>query len=265
MKPMRIQTFALCLLAVGCERAPRTAAPPAPEPQARPRTIDLSTAREALKRQKLDLSPELVQKALPQLEAAVQRQVDLEEQVARAPRDLALTFDLTPRDHQALALVLSELVARERLRRVALVSDATWKVADGATVSTGWQGAAFDDSVWQPAVPQGRLGVSPWQPVSSFATPSNAEWIWYYASNWGDDRSTVLFRRRFVAPREELTLTITADNEFEVFVDGIAKGTGRDWQHAVSVPLRLKAGHEHLIAVKVVNWSGPGGLLVDLR
>lgn len=251
---------------LGCQRPAARPADVQPSTvEVRSSRIDLATARQALEARKITLAPELVQKALPQLEAAVQRQLDLEEQARRAPAELALALDLPRGDQQALALALQDLVARERLRRVTLVSDATWKVAVGSSAPEGWQRLDFDDSTWRPAVAQGRLGVWPWQPVTGFAAPSNAEWIWHYVSNEGDDQTSAVFRRRFASTRTELTLTITADNEFEAFVDGVWRAAGRDWQQSVSVPVRLEAGREHVIAVKVVNWAGPGGLLVDLR
>lgn len=261
----RALVVSLMVLVSGCQRPAARPAEVQASAEVRPSSVDLPAARQALEAQQLTLAPELVQKALPQLEAAVQRQLELEEQVRRAPGDLALTLDLSPGQHKALALALQELVTRERLRRVTLVSDETWRFAVGSNAGDGWQRLDFDDSTWRPAVAQGRLGVSPWQPVMGFAAPSNAEWIWHYASNQGDDQTSAVFRRRFVPSRAELTMTITADNEFEAFVDGVSIASGRDWQQSVSVPVRLKAGAEHVLAVKVVNWGGPGGLLVDLR
>jgi len=227
--------------------------------------VGLGSAQQALASQGLNLPPQLVTRALPALDAAVQRRLALEDAVEHAPRELATLLDRPLAEAPAVARALDALVDEARQRRVMLVTDASWKLLVAADPPAGWERTDFDDAWWKPAVTQGGLGVAPWRMVAGFAGRTQAQWIWSYASNRAGDLATVLFRRRFVAQRAEATLFITADNVFDVFLDGRPVGHGADWTRAAAIPLRLKPGQEHLLAVRVVNQGGPGGLLVDLR
>lgn len=231
-----------------------------------PDALTVEEAQRALTQSGLQVDPQLVKRVLPTLDAAVKRRLELEEATRKAPHELAVALDRRATDEPGIARALEQLTRDAALRHVLASSDATWKVlsVDKAPPAR-WARPDFEERGWRDAVPQGRLGTPPWNPVFDFVSPSKAEWIWSYASNSADDRQTVLFRKRFVARKPGAVLSITADNAFEVFLDGELVGRGDDWQRSTTLALTLAAGKSHLLAVKVVNHGGPGGLLVDLR
>jgi len=90
---------------------------------------------------------------------------------------------------------------------------------------------------------------------------------------WTDhfrDGQVVRFVRGFTIPPgavvREARLRITADNSYEVFLDGRVIGQGGDWRVLTEYELRLLLHPgEHLLAVRAVNDFDIGGLVAGLR
>ena len=115
-------------------------------------------------------------------------------------------------------------------------------------------------SVWRPKLLLVALaGACIWSyPTFARAEGSGeAEWIWGAAE---DEQlpSACWFRKTFDVPEvESARVQITADDRFELFVNGRRVGTGKDWKVLASYDIRkfLVAGR-NAIAVKAENLSG---------
>jgi hypothetical protein len=141
-------------------------------------------------------------------------------------------------------------------------TDTTWKQTQSP--AAGWQNVGFDDSTWLAAVDEGQVPVAPWGAVAVPAG-SLAHWIWSYDSRSGDDTQTVYFRKAFVPNAASMTLTITADNSFTAYVNGVQVGAGNSYPTAYTFPVTVTPGVTNVIAVVAVNAGGPGGLIADIR
>jgi putative heme-binding domain-containing protein len=90
------------------------------------------------------------------------------------------------------------------------------------------------------------------------------EWIWHPDTN----ASTVFFRKNFRTPPLiwNSRLTISADDEAEVLLNGVPVARCSDWQRPArgEVTVRLNQG-QNVIAVRASNRSGAVGLLVHLN
>jgi hypothetical protein len=93
-----------------------------------------------------------------------------------------------------------------------------------------------------------------------------AEWIWL-PGQWETPNMTVYARRAFELPAKptEATLSITADNRYRLWVNGVFVGEDGDFRRAerYDVTRLLKPGR-NLLAVQADNGDGPGGLLVEM-
>ncbi len=154
-------------------------------------------------------------------------------------------------------------VACADVQASAVWTDTSWKQT--LSPGSGWQNVGYNDSSWNPAVDEGAPPTAPW---GGMALPPNspAHWIWYYASNNGNDFSTVYFRRTFVAQAtESMTLSMTADNLFTAYLNGVQVCSGNNWPVFSVCPITVTAGTTYVLAVQTTNQGGPGGLLGDLR
>ncbi|MEW6769992.1 MAG: vWA domain-containing protein [Bacillota bacterium] len=108
----------------------------------------------------------------------------------------------------------------------------------------------YDDTFWGPAYDRG---------VYQAGTPVGwpdplAHYIWLHGGSAvaGEE---VYFRKKFsLTEATDVTIYATADDTFELYVDGELKLTGSGWENVYSVPLSLAAG-EHQLAAKVKNIS----------
>ncbi len=92
-------------------------------------------------------------------------------------------------------------------------------------------------------------------------------WIWDETMS---DRQELRFVRRFDLPEgaevASALLRITADNSYEVFLDGQFIGQGGDWRVLIEYDVtRLLGSGAHVLAVRVVNDFDVAGLLAGLR
>ncbi|MGH8022043.1 MAG: ATP-binding protein [Limisphaerales bacterium] len=92
-------------------------------------------------------------------------------------------------------------------------------------------------------------------------------WIW---SSTAADNQTVRMWRSFdipaSAPIKEAQLYITADDEFDVYIDGHEVGQGADWGEVFLLNLTdLLSPGRHVIAVKAFNSFSFAGMILGLR
>ncbi len=93
-----------------------------------------------------------------------------------------------------------------------------------------------------------------------------SKWIWHAGVDapLKTPAETTYFRRPLIIPDDKpvvsATCTITADNEFKLFLNGRLIGSGDNWQNAYAFDLKdsLNTG-ENVLAVEAINWDGPGG------
>ncbi|MFO0756798.1 MAG: DNRLRE domain-containing protein [Byssovorax sp.] len=140
-------------------------------------------------------------------------------------------------------------------------TNASWKQTQNP--AAGWQNTVFDDSTWANAVDEGAPPIAPWGAVA-MPSWSAAHWIWPYDSKSSADTFTVYFRKSFVPSSSSATLRITADNSFNVYVNGSLVGSGNNYTTVYSFNIALNAGQTNVIAVQAINAGGQGGLLADI-
>jgi signal transduction histidine kinase len=92
-------------------------------------------------------------------------------------------------------------------------------------------------------------------------------WIWDHQMA---DRQQVRFVRAFEIPRGvevmSARLRITADNSYQVYLDGQSIGAGGDWRVLIEYDLKLLlTPGEHVLAVNALNDFDVAGLLLGLR
>ena len=136
------------------------------------------------------------------------------------------------------------------------VSDTSWKVT-ASTPGSDWADEGFNDDLWDDATSYGSWGVSPWMDwMTGFPSGSSAQWI------WSDDRvgdDDVYFRKELGTPSAATdTIVASADNEMELFVNGVSVATSSDWLTATTVFADLAA--EDVIAVHATDLD-VGGLI----
>jgi len=108
--------------------------------------------------------------------------------------------------------------------------------------------------------------------VGAPATPLDpnvriGSWIWAAETH---NRQECRFVRSFQIPRGASVrlarLRITADNSYELFLDGQAIGRGGDWRAFIEYDVRLFiTPGEHVLAVSAVNDFDVAGLIAGLR
>jgi hypothetical protein len=79
----------------------------------------------------------------------------------------------------------------------------------------------------------------------------------------GATASQVLSLTVLPAPPPELTLTLSADNVSEVYVNGVQVGSTSNWKTAGVFSVPLQSG-PNVVAVKVTDLGGAAGLLAEL-
>ena len=145
-----------------------------------------------------------------------------------------------------------------------LWSDTSWKWSPSAP--NGWNTAAFSDASWSSAVSEGTHGSGPpWGASPPMPPQTSAEWIWNYDSRSGGDSNTVYFRKAFTGPASPIELHVAADDNFTAFVDGVMVTSGTIWFTPGVATVSPPAGGASVLAIRVTNNGGAGGLVVDGR
>ncbi|MBI3268156.1 MAG: hypothetical protein HYZ53_03975 [Planctomycetes bacterium] len=103
--------------------------------------------------------------------------------------------------------------------------------------------------------------------MSNWPSSSSARWLlWTNSTPQGySDNNTVYFVMTWVArTTHQAELLITADDAFLAYWNGDLILLGSDWRKAYCQLAGVMVGL-NVLAVKVSNAGGPGGLLMDLR
>ncbi|MFP4058426.1 MAG: glycosylhydrolase-like jelly roll fold domain-containing protein [Candidatus Brocadiia bacterium] len=123
--------------------------------------------------------------------------------------------------------------------------------------ATDWAAPDLDDSDWR------RLTIGEQETQAVLAPQWKARWLTFEG-----DREERLFRKTFDLPDNvaAATLTVTADNGYQAFVNGKSVGQDGDWNQAETyeVANSLRQG-TNAFAIRVTNASGVAGLLAEAR
>jgi len=137
----------------------------------------------------------------------------------------------------------------------------------GWNITRNWLPA----SAWSQAYASQNYGGSPWLNQVNHWPDNSAQWIWWDTNaNISASSDPVWFRRVFSLPTAtNINVTITSDNTYVVYVDGVKLGQqlsiGTAWQTPHWNTTSLGAGY-HVIAVIATNPDGvdAAGLLVSV-
>ncbi len=142
-------------------------------------------------------------------------------------------------------------------RQPAQVVSARVKVPSAEDDTSKWALPDYDDTTWAEMEFGGAL------PTEAAPVEWHASWLGFEGDN-----ATRFFRRAFDLPEpvKRGTITITADNAYELFVNGQRVGADGTWQEAETYPViqQLKQG-PNVIAVRATNEGGIAGLLAEAR
>ncbi|MGA2543081.1 MAG: ATP-binding protein [Verrucomicrobiota bacterium] len=113
----------------------------------------------------------------------------------------------------------------------------------------------------------GREEIAPEAESSNSATNGLGCWIWAARTF---DRQTCLLWRSFDIPASttvaQAWLTMTADNEYNLFLDGRNVGRGAEWRHLGRYDLtQLMSPGKHVLAVEAYNVDAKAGMLLGLQ
>ncbi len=147
---------------------------------------------------------------------------------------------------RGLILGIVMLLACVASAQIIIKSDGTWKAFPSYVPN--WNQPDFDDSSWGPSLSPSPSVISPVVPGSQ------SMWIAPYSD-------TVYFRKSFELKGECVTgeVTLSADNEFELYVNGSLVGVGKNlglfFPFTITPYLRIG---KNTIAIKAANWrTGP--------
>ena len=121
--------------------------------------------------------------------------------------------------------------------------------------SKGWSAREADLAGWDLV----KIG----EPLPSLAPVWHAKWLLF-----GGDGEVRYFRRAFDLPAaaESATVTLTADNAYQLYLNGEEIASDNDWYKAETyeVTIALKPG-PNVIAIRVDNQGSAAGLLCEAR
>ncbi len=138
-------------------------------------------------------------------------------------------------------------------------SNTTWKVSLSAPAN--WTDPNFDDSGWANATDYGAYGVSPWfNNVANMPLDTPGRWIWSSNNNLDD----LVFLRVSFGTQPNATAIVTSDNSYDLYFNGVFKGSGADWPTAQTYNMPMQAG-KNVLAIRAADAGGLAGLLADLR
>lgn len=135
-----------------------------------------------------------------------------------------------------------------------IVSDNTWKgIGSLSTVpSNTWLIQGYNDSSW-PFVEGPNAGN-----VIPVVPGSQSIWVLPYSD-------TAYMRKTFIVPVADSysgSISINADNEFELFFNGVSQGFFNNWMggpYVFNISPALQGCVENVVAIIGANWGGPYG------
>jgi hypothetical protein len=150
----------------------------------------------------------------------------------------------------------------EQPHPISILSDTSWR--SSPRLEQGWTAAGFDDSSWNHA------GVTPTPPVTAIygLEDSTATPVWDPQSTV---KSTCYMRKRFGLPAAPVVAqcTLSADDEYELFVNGKRIGGDGGWwawrrAETYDITKSLNAG-DNVIAVRCTDVQEGRWLLASIR
>lgn len=150
------------------------------------------------------------------------------------------------------------------------VSDSSWKWS--STNPAGWELPSYNDAGWSPSIEQAVNGAIPWNTIVNFPSGSPAKWIWSnYSINLPNAvNATRYFRKTFTPNVSNATLTITADDNYVAYLNGVQIATGANWHKVQIVTLNLNVNAVNVLAIQATNAglvdapNNPGGILAHI-
>ncbi|HYV92084.1 MAG TPA: gliding motility-associated C-terminal domain-containing protein [Chitinophagales bacterium] len=126
--------------------------------------------------------------------------------------------------------------------QITIISDGTWKAS--TVFDPNWTDVNFDDSGWGNSVSPAPNGVTPIVPGSQ--------------SMWTNGIPPALYFRKKITlnnPVSTASCSLTADNEFDLYVNGTYVGTGNNWANIYSFNIQpyLNCG-DNEFAIKGIEW-----------
>jgi hypothetical protein len=85
-------------------------------------------------------------------------------------------------------------------------------------------------------------------------------WIWSSNNNLDDQ---VFLRVSFGTP-QNATAIVTTDNSYDLYFNGVFKGSGADWPTAQTYTVPTQTG-KNVVAIRAVDAGGLAGLLAELQ
>ncbi len=140
------------------------------------------------------------------------------------------------------------------LSQTVIVSDNTWKGIGSLNTVPGnsWLLQGYNDSAW-PFVEAPNAGN-----VIPVVPGSQSIWVLPYSD-------TAYMRKTFIVPVADSysgSISINADNEFELFFNGVSQGFFNNWMggpYVFNISPALQGCVENVVAIVGANWGGPYG------
>jgi hypothetical protein len=154
---------------------------------------------------------------------------------------------------------LAGLLADLRVNGQRTGSNTTWKVS--RTAPPNWTDPNFDDSGWASASDYGGYGVGPWGAnVAGMPPDTPGRWIW--SSN--NDLDDLVYVRVTLGTQQNATAIVTSDNSYDLYFNGVYKGSGSDWTQAQTYSLPMQTG-KNVLAIRAADAGWLAGLLAELQ
>ncbi len=133
-----------------------------------------------------------------------------------------------------------------------LITDGSWKGVGSSGMSGGmaWLFQGYDDSLWPVVEAPNAANVIPVVPGSL------SIWVLPYSD-------TAKMRKTFVVPVADGysgSISINADNEFELYFNGVSQGFYNNWMggpYTFNISPVLQGCVQNVIAINAANWGGP--------
>jgi gliding motility-associated-like protein len=135
-----------------------------------------------------------------------------------------------------------------------IITDGAWKGVGNSISSNGtdWLYQGYDDSAWPTVEAPNIANVIP------VVAGSQSIWVLPYSD-------TAKMRKTFVVPVGDAyggSISINADNEFELFFNGVSQGFYNNWMDGpfvFNISPVLQGCVQNVIAINAANWGGPYG------
>lgn len=170
-------------------------------------------------------------------------------------------------------LTTIEVVYTDGTTNILLSESETWR--SFTSVPAGFQQPGFNDSAWPMAVVQASYGSAPWGavtlplPTVPTFTFADALWIWTDEAESGTAPvGSRAFRGdlTFPAPTSSVAITIGADDEYTLYVQGNLIGSGTNFQFGQLYIVNIQPPTSQIsIAVNATNTGGAAGVIAAIN